>query len=250
MNTTIFQSMLNNFESLNQNFKVDINEVTFFKLIPSTDVMSIGPTSTNMSQQQLMRLMKMKALGISKKREKYLRDFSEYSPTKYLYIQTNFHGSEDCIVHLFFHLLKGSQYAYNILIENDKHPEIVRYRQMFSFQNFCDDIAIDSLGHLLLTLNEKDSVMSKSRPSLKTRSGQDIIVPIVYVSDKKTINKFQALESTPIEWTHSWEVIGHWRTIKGLGKDQQGNRTVEGKTWVSACVKGDGELIKKVRVLG
>lgn len=63
-------------------------------------------------------------------------------------------------------------------------------------------------------------------------------------------------ESTPnddptnVDWQHRWQVCGHWRTVKGIGKDQQGN-PVRGFTWVNEHVKGpdDKPLILKTRVV-
>lgn len=51
---------------------------------------------------------------------------------------------------------------------------------------------------------------------------------------------------------YSYEVMGHWRrlqNIKQLGKDRYGCRNVKGYTWVIPYIKGEGELIKKVRVV-
>ena len=52
------------------------------------------------------------------------------------------------------------------------------------------------------------------------------------------------------EYSHRWEVRGHWRKTKMLGKDPEGN-LIEGKTWIRDHVRGpvDKVLIKKVRVL-
>lgn len=51
---------------------------------------------------------------------------------------------------------------------------------------------------------------------------------------------------------YSYEVMGHWRklqNIKQIGKDRYGYRNVKGYTWVIPYTKGEGELIKKVRVV-
>ena len=52
--------------------------------------------------------------------------------------------------------------------------------------------------------------------------------------------------------THSFSVRGHWRRLQNpmkYGKDRDGNYIVLGSTWVSACIKGQGKLIKRPRVI-
>lgn len=55
--------------------------------------------------------------------------------------------------------------------------------------------------------------------------------------------------SQHIEWTHSWEVRGHWRRFTGTGKNRDGLRCIENWTWVRPHIKGDGELVSKSRVV-
>lgn len=52
-----------------------------------------------------------------------------------------------------------------------------------------------------------------------------------------------------IDFSHRWEVRGHWRRVSGIGKDREGNYEVRGLTWVTNCVKGPEELplIQKLR---
>ncbi len=56
-----------------------------------------------------------------------------------------------------------------------------------------------------------------------------------------------------ITWDHSWRVSGHWRRLpegaKIKGKDRDGNRTVEGLTWIPEHIKGDGPEIIKARIV-
>lgn len=52
-----------------------------------------------------------------------------------------------------------------------------------------------------------------------------------------------------IDFSHRWEVRGHWRRVPGMGKDREGNYEIRGLTWVSNFIKGPGELplIQKLR---
>lgn len=45
-------------------------------------------------------------------------------------------------------------------------------------------------------------------------------------------------DSAPKDWHHQWRVQGHWRKIKGTGKDESGDRCEEGRTWVKAHTRG------------
>jgi hypothetical protein len=53
-----------------------------------------------------------------------------------------------------------------------------------------------------------------------------------------------------VDWSHRWEVRGHWRRVKGVGKDRAGDYSVVGHTWVRDFVKGpaDQPLVVKTRV--
>jgi hypothetical protein len=73
---------------------------------------------------------------------------------------------------------------------------------------------------------------------------------VIYMCDKKeSIPSF--LESEKINWSHCWEVRGHWRAIEGIGKNRFGEYKVENKTWVIPHVRGDETkpLIKKLRIM-
>lgn len=56
---------------------------------------------------------------------------------------------------------------------------------------------------------------------------------------------------TNVEWSHRWEVRGHWRKIQGVGKDREGTYNTQGFTWVMPHEKGPEEkdLVKKIRVV-
>lgn len=54
-----------------------------------------------------------------------------------------------------------------------------------------------------------------------------------------------------IDWSHQWEVMGHWRKSATIGKDQAGNYCVEGFTWIVPHTRGpeNKPLVKKQRLL-
>ena len=79
--------------------------------------------------------------------------------------------------------------------------------------------------------------------------------PIYYVlGDKKedVTKKYNSIKSMGrLEYSHSFKVRGHWRSIdeKSLGKDRNGNYGIKGYTWVVEHIRGEGELTKRLRVV-
>ena len=81
------------------------------------------------------------------------------------------------------------------------------------------------------------------------------IKPIYYVMDKKeetekkNYNRIKPLGH--LAFDHSFKVRGHWRKINPhtYGKNRQGEYIVTGMTWVKEHTRGEGDLIKKIRVV-
>jgi len=76
-----------------------------------------------------------------------------------------------------------------------------------------------------------------------------IINKVVYISPKERAKSIHPSPGKKINWTHKWEVRGHWRRIKSIGKNRDGEYIISGFTWVKDFVKGDGELVVKSRVV-
>lgn len=74
------------------------------------------------------------------------------------------------------------------------------------------------------------------------------IVRVVPRSERKA---YEASVGRKVDWSHRWEVAGHWRSVAGVGKDPAGKYEVLGKTWVTNHEKGKkGEdAIPKLRVV-
>ena len=58
-------------------------------------------------------------------------------------------------------------------------------------------------------------------------------------------------ESDGVDFSHRWQVRGHWRKIAGIGKNREDEYTVSGYTFVCEHEKGPDHLpvIKKTRVV-
>lgn len=73
---------------------------------------------------------------------------------------------------------------------------------------------------------------------------------IIHIQSKK-YQSVKPICGGTIDYSHRFEVRGHWRRISGLGKDRDGQYCVRGMTWVVPFEKGPENLplIKKVRVM-
>lgn len=75
---------------------------------------------------------------------------------------------------------------------------------------------------------------------------------LVYIGDKRT-DSFTTPGGKCIEYSHRFEIRGHWRTLTygKVGKDRNGVYNVAEKTWVRPYEKGekDAPLLKKTRVI-
>lgn len=75
---------------------------------------------------------------------------------------------------------------------------------------------------------------------------KDVVVLFPKEEEKNSIYK-----GLQIDWSHRWEVRGHWRKVSGIGKNRNGDYVIPQHTWVKDFVKGPENkvLIKKKRVL-
>ena len=97
--------------------------------------------------------------------------------------------------------------------------------------------------------NHADYYRLKGKGAIKVPSR-----PIYYVLGKKDenvtnqINRIKSRGYT--EYSHAFKVRGHYRRMneKYKGKDRNG-KEVLGFTWVHEYVKGEGELVKRIRVI-
>ena len=103
------------------------------------------------------------------------------------------------------------------------------------------------------SINSQAWGLEVSRRNIKIGSGKTKtarrIKRIIHVTPKKNIDNIKKNTKNSIEWTHAWNVRGHWRIIEGVGKDRNGMEGILGHTWVKAHIKGTGELIKKTRIV-
>ena len=106
---------------------------------------------------------------------------------------------------------------------------------------------------IIVDRNEK---MKPEYYTFKDKSKKTIKVtnrPIYYVLGKKDYEKknYDIKAIGKLEYSHAFKVRGHWRRIdeKSIGKDRNGDYKIEGFTWVTDYIKGDGELVNRVRIV-
>lgn len=107
-----------------------------------------------------------------------------------------------------------------------------------------------TLSYILYKLSQKATQIHYQETSFRTNSGREKVVPVVFIRGEKHQTKYQHYLPSNPEWKHSWECVGHWRKHNGIGKDRYGEYNQVGRTWVLPHVKGEGDLIKKTRIVG
>ncbi len=100
----------------------------------------------------------------------------------------------------------------------------------------------------------------RTNVKLGTGSGKKMhrIRRIIHVAPKKSQTSTFGVSGRDVDWTHRFEVRGHWRKLElqangeqPIGKDREGNYDVKGFTWVSHHTRGPEHLplIKKTRMV-
>lgn len=161
----------------------------------------------------------------------------------------------------------GKYMAFKLYYEDPKHSstlfnqcgQIVDGPQWYLTEIGCDSTAdgpfisasqfIDQLKKYKLGSEKVDRAVKLGTKSSKA-SVQ--IRDIIHVSPKRLIEKTTPAFSKNIDWSHRFEVRGHWRKTMNIGKDREGKYRVNGFTWVKDCVKGPANkpLVKKTRLVG
>lgn len=105
----------------------------------------------------------------------------------------------------------------------------------------CDDMKKSA------TATERINVRQKER--IAGEKIQHKIREVIHIVPKKVTTFKKVEEHSEVDWSHRWEVRGHWRKTDTIGKDRTGAYNVNGYTWVVPHEKGpDGKpLVKKIR---
>jgi hypothetical protein len=124
------------------------------------------------------------------------------------------------------------------------------YNADSSFEMMDNYLMLACLYGVLKSLSEKNTYIACQNVEYKNkRTGRAMTNEVVYVSRVRGDRKVVPYFSEKIDWKHSWSVVGHYRSIKGIGKNRNGNRCEFGKTWVIPCIKGNGDFVEKIRMV-
>ena len=110
---------------------------------------------------------------------------------------------------------------------------------------------VRTLHFLVSFFNKQVVAASFKTPNHKIRSEEgreNFKADFVVVSTKKYQNNVSTRLGKTLDWNFSFPVRGHWRKIKGYGKDMNGELRL-GKTWVSQHIRGEGPMDKRVRIV-
>ena len=151
-----------------------------------------------------------------------------------------------CIV---FREINPARFAYAVLSSTGEN-----LRVRFGESDYFDKDSTGSVFAQLLIeiLSRKDMVTGEERVrETFKRNGKNVkFRTIVHIRSQKKENEAPSVYGGPIDWSHRWEVRGHWRAIAGLGKNRAGEYCVAGHTWVVPHEKGaPGIAVKKTRFL-
>ena len=145
-------------------------------------------------------------------------------------------------------LLKEFRRVYSIPQDLEELSDL--YKVMFDDVVMMVSLALNPIDclkdHTIVVdhTNKKEYYARKGKPTIKVENR-----PIYYVLNKKERYDNRITPITHLEYSHSFRVRGHWRHHNGIGKNRQGVYNVEGYTWVTDYLKGEGELVKRVRVV-
>ena len=191
----------------------------------------------------------------------YLHEFTPNTVTGLISFK-----NETCQLSAPFHILSDTGKIYIILesiieyakfIESDINnmSDLICNIVTYMIRNL--HVAIDNLNNLPKhtvvadKVNKAEYYRRKGLPTIK------VFKPIYYVMDKKegenkNSKSYKLIKPLgKLEYTYSFKVRSHWRRIdpKSYGKNRNGEYVVKGYTFVKDYIKGEGELVKRVRVL-
>ena len=128
------------------------------------------------------------------------------------------------------------------------------------YEEMVVEVALSVISIFNILNHKSWTVVSNEAPvKVKTRVGRKLTKykykpsSIVYVSTKQKFCTRHPEHSHRIinKPNYAYEVRGHWRRLQyhQIGKDREGLRGIKGFTWVTSFTKGEGEVMKKVRIV-
>ena len=170
-------------------------------------------------------------------------------------------SGNDTIFAVFLHERGPHRYAFAIVqSDQDGDADFLRLRVGHCSPDENHDIW-HNIALFLQPFNRKSITAgierTNDRVKYKTRDGEKHLLKIrkiVHIRAKKVTGQEideHVKAGRKIDWSHRFEVRGHWRKHNGIGKNRAGDYCVEGSTYVIDYQKGPEEapLVKKTRVV-
>lgn len=146
-----------------------------------------------------------------------------------------------------------------LLTENDLREKHATYSENAQNIKIWQEILLDTFIKINTNgvFEKTTTPQNKLRPVNKRKKDQSRkikkVTPKKYLYITKNIVENEALnnlsEKEKREYSHCFEVRGHWRKIKGIGLNRHGERSVQGATWIKSHLKGSEDLIIKSRIV-
>ncbi len=174
--------------------------------------------------------------------------------------------TEDCAVFaLLVHEVEPGKYDYFSLEREikgrDEQGFILSDFKMVNIPNYWAEDVILEYHFIVRSLMDRLKAENQSIGTIKkkhrVRIGQGAerrlhtIREIVFVTPKKLREQTARNHNVIVDWSHRWEVRGHYRKIKGVGRYRNGRYGLKGLTWVVPHTKGpeDKPVVRKQRVV-
>lgn len=128
------------------------------------------------------------------------------------------------------------------------------YHNIFKYSVLSESVIESKIKSLLSYLKHHQMGVEKTKLKIKIGTGADkkhhVIKQIVHIGPKNNLSTYSET-GNKIDWTHRFEVRGHWRKTSGIGKDRSGVYCIQNYTWVKEHTRGDERLplIKKTRLV-
>ena len=134
------------------------------------------------------------------------------------------------------------------VLVNDSDDRVKSFHQSF--------LALIKTFNMALADPGTATALEGGKRKFKVGSGKSrrfvTIKNVIHIYPKKERNPvIRAAYGGPIDFSHRFEVRGHWRRIDGIGKNRGGEYSVQGFTWVVPHERGpkDKPLVRKTRVV-
>ena len=118
-------------------------------------------------------------------------------------------------------------------------------------KSFLEKVGQTFILALNILLNKKHYSYLRKQKNTKRIDGKKIkgFSKVTYITNKIPPVKDYNTHSNRKPIGHKFLSRGHWRPVKGIGKNYNGEYVEVGRTWVKESIKGQGELIIKPRII-